>query len=364
MPGITLLGNPALTVFAMDFNVAATTMFIVDSTAAATPLLRTLALANGTPTTIAPLSGLAAADAITDLTINPTSGATFLSTSDGTNSALWSVSLTTGAATLIGSMGAGIVIDLAVNCSGAMYAHDISTDSLFSVNPATGARTLIGAHGLAANFAQGMDFDNNDGQLYAWIYTGGGTYTYGTFNLATGAITPLNTNTPPGEWEGSVQNTCAPPSANLSLTKTATAPTPVVLGSPVTFTLTVANAGPSAAAAVVVADPLPGNVAYVSNTCGATVAAGTLTWSIGALANGATQNCSITTNVSATGAISNTATVASSTTDPTPGNNVGTVSLGGVPAVARAVPTTGSMALWLLALLTLGAGLVGVARRH
>jgi hypothetical protein len=80
--------------------------------------------------------------------------------------------------------------------------------------------------------------------------------------------------------------------------------------------------------------------------------------------SGADQACSIATTASGTGAIANTASVASSTTDPTPGNHVGTVSLGGVPAAVRAVPTTGTMALWLLALPSLGAGLLGFARRH
>jgi uncharacterized repeat protein (TIGR01451 family) len=257
-------------------------------------------------------------------------------------------------------MGAGIVIDLAINCAGAMYAHDITTDTLHSVNTATGARTLIGAHGLAANFAQGMDFDNNDGRLYAWVYTGAGTYTFGTFNLTTGAITALNTNTPAGEWEGAIQNTCAPAEANLSITKTATAPTPIVIGSQITYNLTVANAGPGAATAVVVTDPLPGNTTPVSNTCGAALAGNTLTWNVGALANGANATCGIVVRVAAPGPISNTASVASSTTDPVPGNNSSTAALGGI---VSSVPATSTIGLWLLGLLTLGFALVALQRR-
>jgi hypothetical protein len=89
-----------------------------------------------------------------------------------------------------------------------LVAHEIATDSFYNVNPATGAMTLIGSHGLAANFAQGMDFDNQDGTLYAFIYTGGGTNRFGTVNLTTGAFTTQAQDNPLGEFEGAVRNTC------------------------------------------------------------------------------------------------------------------------------------------------------------
>ncbi len=133
-----------------------------------------------------------------------------------------------------------------------------------------------------------------------------------------------------------------------------------MIGSQITYNLTVANAGPGAASAVVVTDPLPGNTTYVSNTCAATVAGNTLTWNVGALANGANATCGIVVRVAAPGPINNTASVASSTTDPVPGNNSSTATLGGI---VSSVPATSTIGLWLLGLLTLGFALVTLQRR-
>ena len=155
---------------------------------------------------MATITGLGGVSA-NGLDINATTGAAYIAT--GSN--LFTLNLTTGVATLVGPFGTTLMVDISSNCEGQMYGHDIGTDSLYSINKTTGAATLIGPHGLAANFAQGMDFDNNSNTLYAYIYTGGGTYTYGTFNLATGAIVPLNTNAPPGEWEAATRTLCTLP---------------------------------------------------------------------------------------------------------------------------------------------------------
>jgi hypothetical protein len=83
-----------------------------------------------------------------------------------------------------------------------MYGHDIGTDSIYTIDTATGAATLVGLTGYDANFAQGMDFDNDDGTLYIFLYLGGGANVYGTVDLATGAVTPLAVDNPTGEFEG------------------------------------------------------------------------------------------------------------------------------------------------------------------
>jgi uncharacterized repeat protein (TIGR01451 family) len=121
------------------------------------------------------------------------------------------------------------------------------------------------------------------------------------------------------------------PNADVSIAKTATAPANPVVGDSVTFSLTASNAGPGAAENVVVSDTLPANVTYVSNTCGASFAAGTVTWTIGALANGATQNCDIATTINNFGAINNTATITTTTTDTNPANDSSTAGIVGVP---------------------------------
>jgi uncharacterized repeat protein (TIGR01451 family) len=110
-------------------------------------------------------------------------------------------------------------------------------------------------------------------------------------------------------------------SADLSITKIDDADPPPA-GSDLTYTLTVTNNGPSNAVSVVVTDPLPAAVTYVSDTCGASNVP-PWTWNIGTLNNGATISCDITVSINPTppGSISNTATVTSSTNDAVPGNN-------------------------------------------
>ena len=68
-------------------------------------------------------------------------------------------------------------------------------------------RHCLDQTGYAANYAQGMDFDNDDGTLYIFLYVGGGANVYGTVNLVTGAVTPLATSNPQGEFEGAIRTT-------------------------------------------------------------------------------------------------------------------------------------------------------------
>lgn len=117
--------------------------------------------------------------------------------------------------------------------------------------------------------------------------------------------------------------------SDLSVVKTTTATDPVVIGDPIPFTLTASNAGPADAPDAVVTDTLPANLTYVSNDCGAAVAGQTITWTIGALANGASAVCNIATTVNAVGAIANTATITSSNSDPNAANNSSTAGLAG-----------------------------------
>lgn len=207
-------------VFALDFNAAGTTLFgVTGSAAAPNPLtLGTVNTTTGAFTPIAAVTGLTVGDSPSGLSIDPMTDVALLSAAGGTPllSRLYSLDLTTGVATLIGQITAPtdpagtIMIDISTNCSGQLFAHNISDDALYSVNPATGAGTFIGGHGLAANFAQGMDFDNQDGTLYAFIYTGTGTNRFGSFNLATGAFTTLVQDNPLGEYEGAIPTTCVP----------------------------------------------------------------------------------------------------------------------------------------------------------
>ncbi|HVF42398.1 MAG TPA: hypothetical protein VM936_05290 [Pyrinomonadaceae bacterium] len=113
-------------------------------------------------------------------------------------------------------------------------------------------------------------------------------------------------------------------SSDLSLSKTVNNPSPVQ-GANVTFTLTLANAGPSNATNVAVTDLLPAGLTFVSATPSAgTYASGTGVWSVASLASGASATLQIVATVASSGTITNTAEVtASDQPDPdsTPNNN-------------------------------------------
>ncbi len=172
--------------FAMDFNTAADTLYFITDAEE----LGTINLANGAYSSIASLSGaiIPGVDSVGGLSVDPTNETFYVAT--GTN--LYTMNPVTGVSSLVGGFGTGgLMIDIAIDINGNMYGHDIGTDSLYSINKATGAATLIGAHGLAANFAQGMDFDYATNTLYAAIYTGGGTGQFVSWNLNDGSVNQL-----------------------------------------------------------------------------------------------------------------------------------------------------------------------------
>lgn len=116
-------------------------------------------------------------------------------------------------------------------------------------------------------------------------------------------------------------------SADLSMAKAADRPQPLI-GQNVIYTLTVSNAGPTAAADVRVEDALPPQVTFVS----ATTATGSYDpaaglWTIGTLASGARAELRITVTYVGPGQAVNTATVRSSTPDPDLAGNTATVTV-------------------------------------
>lgn len=113
--------------------------------------------------------------------------------------------------------------------------------------------------------------------------------------------------------------------ADLSLTKTAN-PTTIVFGTPVTYTLTVANAGPSTATGVQLSDPLPAGLTFESSASGCTAAGGVVTCPVGSLAPGATATRTFVaqTDAGGSGTVSNVATATATTADPNPANNSAT----------------------------------------
>ena len=112
--------------------------------------------------------------------------------------------------------------------------------------------------------------------------------------------------------------------ADLSIVKTDAAD-PVAAGSTLTYTLNVANAGPEAASAVSVSDPLPSGAAFVSAsgsgwTCNQ--ASGTVTCARATLAVGPAPAITITATAPVTaGVLTNTATVSATSVDDDPADN-------------------------------------------
>ena len=113
--------------------------------------------------------------------------------------------------------------------------------------------------------------------------------------------------------------------ADLSITKTG--PTTAVPGGRVTYAVTVANAGPSAATGVTVDDPTPAGLTLVSTSGDCTTA---FPCDLGTMAPGTTRTIAATYTVAGGTAappeITNAATVLSGISDPNPANNRATIS--------------------------------------
>ncbi len=121
--------------------------------------------------------------------------------------------------------------------------------------------------------------------------------------------------------------TIAVPTADLSLTKTASNNTPNV-GQNVTFTITVSNSGPDSATGVVVSEVLPAGLSFVSSTLDqGDYVSTTGRWTVGTIAANGTATLQVIARVDTAGVKTNAAQViASDRFDPdsTPGNNVAT----------------------------------------
>jgi len=94
------------------------------------------------------------------------------------------------------------------------------------------------------------------------------------------------------------------------------------------YTITVTNNGPAAATGVSVSDTLPASLSFVSSTPsqGSCSGTGTVSCSLGGLANSASATITIVGTPTATGTLSNTATVTSTSTDTNSGNDSATSS--------------------------------------
>ncbi len=147
--------------------------------------------------------------------------------------------------------------------------------------------------------------------------------------------------------------------ADLSITAVSDAPANIGVGQQYTYTITGTNAGPSDATGLLFSMLLPTKISFVSSTCGAAAAGNIVSWSVPALASGASTSCDITVAVVAPGDIIVTADVTSATPDPNLVNNATQIVVG---FQATQVPTLGHLGLLLIGLLLAGVGMVAIRR--
>ena len=142
------------------------------------------------------------------------------------------------------------------------------------------------------------------------------------------------------------------PDADLTVTKV-DSPDPVLVGSPLTYTLQVRNNGPSEATNVQLTDTLPAGTTFVSVNPGpptCSEAGGVVLCNLGTLAVGALTTVTISVTAPPTpGQITNVASVSSDQDDPNPDDNtdseptfVGEPTVDAVKTVALAVDSDGS----------------------
>jgi uncharacterized repeat protein (TIGR01451 family) len=281
-----------------------------------------------------------------------------------------SITKTDGVASVVaGSMTTYTIV---ASNAGPTGANPVTVTDTFPAACTSVSYTSVAAGGATGNTAAGSG-NINDAALNL---PSGASVTYtATCTIDAAAVgTLVNTATissaaapDPNPANNSATDTdtlTAPAVADLSLTKTSSPAGAVSVGSNVVYTLTVTNNGPAPATGVVVTDPLPAGVTYVSNSCGATFASPTVTWNVGNLAAAASATCNITATVTQTGPIINTATADSNETDPTPATGVVTITGAPPGNTVTNVPTLSELGLVLLALMLGGMALMVMRRRR
>lgn len=168
-------------------------LYALEANATNGNLLVKIDIMTGTQTTIGPLTNMVGSP--TGLAWNEANQTMYAS--DLTT--IYTIDLSTGATTVIGTTGNSTGIWLAIDSGGNAFMADIGDDNLYSINLNTGAGTLIGALGFNINFAQDADFDPDTGILYMAAYIGGGVNFWASVDTATGVATTL----------GSVNSDCA-----------------------------------------------------------------------------------------------------------------------------------------------------------
>jgi uncharacterized repeat protein (TIGR01451 family) len=130
------------------------------------------------------------------------------------------------------------------------------------------------------------------------------------------------------------------PQANLAVVKSAI-PVTATVGFPLTYTITVRNGGPDAATGVVLSDPLPSEVAFVSATPSqGTCVAPRLTCNLGDLPVGAAATVTVVVTPTMAGVLLNHASASATTSDVNPFNNTAMIATAVRPAHRLFLPVS------------------------
>jgi uncharacterized repeat protein (TIGR01451 family) len=218
--------------------------------------------------------------------------------------------------------GENLVYTLSVDNAGPQTADStVVTDTLppgvsfVSASPTVGAATQSG--GVVTWNLGNVDPDDPPRTLTVTVNVNPQT----TGTLTNSATVTSSTSDPDAANNIAGSTTAVNTVANLTLTKS-DSPDPVIAGSNLSYTLTLGNSGPSTARDVVLTDPLPAGVSFVSavggtgTTACAEVTPGVVSCAVGDLDPGQTIQRIITVKVSASlaaGDLSNTATASSPT---------------------------------------------------
>ena len=119
---------------------------------------------------------------------------------------------------------------------------------------------------------------------------------------------------------------------------TVTGPTGVFAGENFSYTVTLTNAGPSAAGSVLAGDTLPAGAGFVSASDGGTLSGGVVNWSLASLASGASASFTVTVTA-AGGTLTNTVASTAADADPSAANNNGSAAAAKVATVVYPRPT-------------------------
>lgn len=106
--------------------------------------------------------------------VDPTDGVVYAASTNVVTSTLFTVDLTTGAATVVGKItNSPAMIAIAVDGAGDLYGYDIVNDEFLRIDKTTGAGTVIGPIGFDANFGQGMAYDPATDTIYLTAFNNG-----------------------------------------------------------------------------------------------------------------------------------------------------------------------------------------------